>query len=111
MATVELLRELTGRDPQKRRAKKAELVAYIEQGVADPKMEPSIPRRAADAVIEYGLPVAALEDLVQAVARKRQHKTVDKPGAYFLARIRKICRQHGVRFTEPGRTYAARVES
>ena len=91
-------------DPARQRRQKAELVDYLTAAVADSHSDPSIFRRAADLVLDGKLPQAELEGVAEAVRRKRKAGQITRsPGAYFLARIRKLCRDRGLTWQEPYR--------
>jgi len=74
---------------------KRRLVARIQAVVGDAKMNPVIPRIAADLVVFHAVPMADLEHILVDVESLREARTLRKPGAFFLDKARKLAAQHG----------------
>ena len=72
---------------------KNQIVEYLTACIGDPKMDASIPRRAADAVVDDGFSFAQLQHIAEATKRKRIAGELRcPPRAYF----RKRCIKAGI---------------
>jgi len=86
-------------DPRRRRDEKQQIINHICRVVSDPEMDPSIPGRAADAVLEYGLPRAVLNKILKSIASRPHHKhlkPIKNRGAHFYTSISNACIQGGI---------------
>ncbi len=79
-----------------------ELADEIFREVGDRQMHPSIARRVAEAVINEGLSLGDLRELIAVVQRKRRAGTLRSPGAYFHSAARKLCAKRDVNWPRPG---------
>lgn len=64
------------------------LAREIADAVRDPKMHPSIPMKAARAVVDRRISAAELAQLLDHICAHRAG--IDSPGAYFCACLKRI---------------------
>lgn len=90
-------------DPRRRHQLKRDLVAHIVRVVNDPNMSASIPGRAADAVLDYGLSREALTEILRAIAERprliaagKKLRPISNPGAHFYCCIKNACAKAGI---------------
>jgi len=83
--------------------RRIEIAAWLRKQIADPQTAPAVFDRAAQAVVDYGYPLADLENHVKATLRAhRADKIRTTRGALFFVRLRNDLDRHGLTWTPGG---------
>jgi len=80
---------------------KRRLVARIQAVVADPLLNVSIVRAAADLVVFHDVPPGDIEKILVDIEAMRQANSLRRAGAFFLFKMRKLTGQLGKPWPNP----------
>jgi len=75
----------------------------IMRSVGDPEMHPSIPTKVARAVVERKLSPESIAELCDIIEAKRKAGQLEKPGAYFVASIKRLFQRNDIPWYQPNR--------